>query len=452
MFWLLTFPVHLDPARGVLWGSVLWAGVALSLTVEALWSTYGWLGSAAVAFTVGALLWHAPAVFDHIAWNPFFGLLFVVATAGLACVVVAGRTGWWPVMVFTASVAAQCHVFLAILAVALVVGAPTARLLIWGWPHRRRWAVAGFAVGLACWSAPLVQQVSGHRGNLVALFNSRGAHRALGLTFGLRNLAAAGSISPVWLHDAPMTFYTVGSFQFGPSPTYGVFIGCLLIAVALVALRTHRRSLAALAILAVSCAVAAVASFAVIPVSQYPSMVYLIYVLWVIGILIWVVIAWAVIEAARAAAHIRRVRLASGDQSRIPSRVHLHLTHAAFAPPVAATVAVILVGVLGLSGIARDGQLAVPHKTVSQAGPIALSIERLVPPGPVEVEFRSSNVSPYGAVLGAVWRLEADGWSPGLRSVLAAQETGLWADRLGRWPTVIVSFEGDSLASTVRTR
>jgi hypothetical protein len=457
MSWLLMVPVRLDPSQGALWGSALLCGLALSLTVEALWSRYGWLGSAAVAFTIGVLVWHTPAVFARLPWGQFFGLLFLVASAGLACVVVAGRFGWWPALVFTASVAAQSHVFLAILAVTLVVAAPTIGILIWGWHPRLRWLVGGFAVGLACWSAPLIQQVSGRDGNIAALLNGQGAHRALGLTFGLRNLAAAGSPSPIWLHDAPTGFFGVASFQVDGSPAYGVFVTCLLLAVAAFAVRTRRHSLAAISMLAGVCAVALVASFAAVPETEVDNMGLLFFVLWVFGVLFWIVVTWGVLEAAWAGARRARTRDPSGRRRVVLGRKHLDLVQTAFVWPVAAIIAVVVVGAVGLSGIGSGGRLAVDHAAVTQAGRLAASIERLVPRGPVEVDFRKFRraritAGGYGEVLTALYWLEVDGWSPGLTDVLGAEATGLWADRHALWPAVKIGSDGATRTSTIRIR
>src|SRR5215472_14118024 len=43
-YWLLTVPVHIDPARGVFWGAVLLVMLATSLTVEAAYSVRGEMG------------------------------------------------------------------------------------------------------------------------------------------------------------------------------------------------------------------------------------------------------------------------------------------------------------------------------------------------------------------------------------------------------------------------
>src|SRR5215813_2129555 len=43
--WMLTLPVHLHPAQGVLWGGAVWCMVAASLAIEAAWAAAGELGA-----------------------------------------------------------------------------------------------------------------------------------------------------------------------------------------------------------------------------------------------------------------------------------------------------------------------------------------------------------------------------------------------------------------------
>ncbi|MGH8995049.1 MAG: hypothetical protein ACRDYB_03285, partial [Acidimicrobiales bacterium] len=71
LFYLLSAPVRIDPAHGLMWGAALWAGIALSVAVEAAWSVARWVGAAVVAFVVLDLLWLTPQVFDNLPWNAY---------------------------------------------------------------------------------------------------------------------------------------------------------------------------------------------------------------------------------------------------------------------------------------------------------------------------------------------------------------------------------------------
>ncbi len=50
LFWMLAIPVRIDPAHGALWGAALLGGAAMSVAVEATWSTGRWLGCAIIGF------------------------------------------------------------------------------------------------------------------------------------------------------------------------------------------------------------------------------------------------------------------------------------------------------------------------------------------------------------------------------------------------------------------
>src|SRR5664280_1390688 len=113
-FWLLAVPVHIDTTNGLFLGASLLGAAVLSVAIEAIWSTKLWLGCALVAFTVLDLLWLTPAVLENLHWKAYFPIPFFIATIALAWVVGTGRFGWWPVMVFVASVASQSHLLFVI--------------------------------------------------------------------------------------------------------------------------------------------------------------------------------------------------------------------------------------------------------------------------------------------------------------------------------------------------
>ena len=148
---LLAVPTHIDHLQGGLWGSALVYGLVLSVAVEAMWSLRRWLACVLVALAVVDLAWTAPSVFGDQIWNPDFGLPFLLASIVLAFAVALGSFGWWPALVFTASVAAQTELFYAMVAAGLVIVCP----FLGGWhsgrPRRFRWlmsaSVWGFSAG-----------------------------------------------------------------------------------------------------------------------------------------------------------------------------------------------------------------------------------------------------------------------------------------------------------------
>ena len=120
-YWLLAIPVHLNPRVGVVWGAALWCIVAASLAIEAARSAFGTFGAlAAAGIILGCVVWE-PLVAAQPYWNPWLGMLFFLATLAAGLAVVSGRRRWWPVLVITASVAAQAHLMFALASVAIVL-------------------------------------------------------------------------------------------------------------------------------------------------------------------------------------------------------------------------------------------------------------------------------------------------------------------------------------------
>ncbi|HXW38122.1 MAG TPA: hypothetical protein VEJ44_00395, partial [Acidimicrobiales bacterium] len=295
LFWLLAVPVRLDPAQGAVWGSALVCGAALSLAAEALWSVVGWPGPVAVELVVADLSWQTH-IFSHVDWNPYFGLVFLVATVAVGWAVAVGRFGWWPVTVFLASVSAQCHLVDTLTAVALVGAVPCVAYALGYRPRRWRWLIGGVAVAVLGWAAPLVQQWTTHPGNLSLILSSPGSRR-VGLGFGLHAMATAAAPDPIWLTKYPfLTTLVTGmpAYLEHHGTAWGVVVLALLAAVAVTAGRTRRRRLAATAALAFLISLATVVTFAAFPSHNLVvPLAYLCAVLWAVGIVVWVTVLWA---------------------------------------------------------------------------------------------------------------------------------------------------------------
>lgn len=211
LFWMLAIPVHVDSDQGALWGAALGCGIVLSIAVEASYSVIGWPGAAFVAIATLDLNWKTE-IFTNLVWNPYVGLIFLIAVIAIAWRVAIGGFGWWRLAVLTASVAAQCHLIYVTAAVGLVVAAPVIALLLGRRPKRFRWILAGGGIAFICWIAPLVQQVTSSPGNVTALLQSDSESRRAGALFGLHALATATTVKPIWLTDFP--FLTSLGLQF----------------------------------------------------------------------------------------------------------------------------------------------------------------------------------------------------------------------------------------------
>ena len=117
--WILAIPVRLFPDQGALWGAAIACVAASSLAIEAAWSMGRWTGAVIASAAVLVLVMTRPDLIADLVWNPTMGVFWLLATVACGCVAAAGRLGWWPAAVLSASVSAQCHEFYAIPALAI---------------------------------------------------------------------------------------------------------------------------------------------------------------------------------------------------------------------------------------------------------------------------------------------------------------------------------------------
>jgi hypothetical protein len=366
-YWLLAVPVHLDPGHGALWGAALWCMLAGSLAIEAAWSVARGLGALIAALTVLAVVLWIPEVTTEPLWNPWFGMMFFVAAFAAAWAVMCGHRWWWPVLVITASIAAQAHLVYAlpsaaIVLVAFVIGlADTVRGHASYW-----WTLAGIAALAGCWTAPLVQQFTGHPGNLSTIFGSgRTTGPQGGLSFGLKAIAASVRVPPV----SSMRLISLPGIY--PVAKYSVAAGAavvVLMAVIAVAAARYLRSrrTVMLAIVSLVACVATAFTFADFPLSsinqkttKYHSLNYLMTPMLMVGVLTWlaagtflVLIGRRVTAAARARAAARETQ--DGEPALAARRPAAHWAVAASALGVAAVVGLTAWASTGVLGSRRN--------------------------------------------------------------------------------------------------
>jgi hypothetical protein len=429
---LLAVPTQIDRLRGSLWGSALVCGFVLSVAVEAMWSLRRWLACVLVALAVADLAWTVPSVFDHQIWNPDFGVIFLFASIVLAFAVAVGSFGWWPVLVFTASVAAQAELFYAVMAAGLVVVSPLLGVWHSGRPNRLRWFIVGLVVGILCWLPPLMQQVFGSSGNLGNLIGNK--EPSVGLAFGLRGL---GRI--VWPTLLPGNQYSEFSFYYilAVPVVWGVAVLAVIAAIAIATWRYGRKDLAALSVIGLMCSASVVVSVASVPKAHVNSLSWLVIVLWVVADLLALIAVWAVIEIVRSLAlqKLSRKDPASLDRSTV----------------VGTLIAMLFV--LGLVGVWRlPSQASVNSEESAQVSKVVQTVSRTIRPGPITISFwpvpntqfmepGSSDHFDYGndfdygqAIL---WRLTAAGFEPSLQPFFT-DLSGITYSRDASAPTVNV--------------
>ena len=302
-YWLEALPVHWDPRYGVLWGGALWCAIAASLAIEAARSAAGWFGGLAAAGAILGLVVWQPQIALQPFWNPWFGAMFFLAALAAAWAVLCGHRRWWPMLVIAGSVAAQAHLVYALASAALVVlallvglaDAVRAKAGYW-------WAALGVLACAGCWSAPIIQEIHGHPGNLTLLVDNQGTGQLTGLTFGYKTVAAALQVPPLWWSPQHALSW-LGAASMITHRSAGFAVAAMaLTAVSLLAAvwPVRSRPLAALAALSLLDSAAAVDTYANIPVknTSLRTLGYLDALTYPVGVLCWFTVATATLLTA----------------------------------------------------------------------------------------------------------------------------------------------------------
>jgi len=460
-YWLLAIPVHIDPRAGVVWGAALCCMVAASLAIEAAWSAFGAFGGlAASGIIVGTVAWQ-PLIAAEPEWNPWFGVIFFLATLATGLAVLSGRRRWWPVLVLTASVAAQAHLMFALASaalvlVALVAGvADTIRARAGYW-----WAVFGLMAGAACWIASFIQQFTGRPGNLRMLVASLGTRQPAGTAFGLKALSASALPPPVWWRPA-MSFRLEGIARVigGGTPAFGVAVLALTAALLAVAVRPLRsRRLAALAAVSLLTSGAVLATYSSIPVHNigHHSQNYLLIVLLPAGLLVWLTTGAAAVLAARRVAGRPRV-LAAVRRRPTGAPGAAGGSTARWGVRVTGLAAVALIGLGSWPAVAQQARAsaaAIHAGEVNATRLAAQRIEQMLPHQRLKLSIVSNGVYDRDVTLGVAWALHADGYEPSVNH-RAARYLGLRYLFTGRpmpHVTVVVRNQGIAVRLTREPR
>jgi len=315
----------------------------------------------------------------HDIWNPSAGLmpftLLLFVSWSLAC----GEYRLLPVAVLLASFTAQCElVFLAPSAGALAVGLAGlmthARGRLAAWP----WWTAALLVGLACWSGPIVDELTNHPGNLTLVAQAAFSHgQTLGLTAGWRAVVHAIGIPPWWLQSPSNPFGRAGDVR-SPVSTLAtissVIFLCGLVLVGVVGLRRRRRDVPAAALigLVLCLSLAAVTSSNPTRPSLLPSLGYTLWFGSAAGMWVWLTLGWSVATLSGA-----RLRWPARDRPAYegPSRARAIMARAPAAGVMLGLLATLAVGTavaLG-EGPDQDSDEYKPVKTVNAAVERALT-------------------------------------------------------------------------------
>jgi len=434
-YWLLALPVHLDPSHGLVWGGALWCMLAASLTIEAAWSVAAETGAVLASGIILATVAWMPGIALQSFWNPWFGVMFLFAALAAGWAVMSGRRGWWPVLVITASVAAQAHLMFAIVSAALVVVALAVGLADSARTRAGyRWAVAGLVAGAACWAAPVVQQLTGQSGNLTALIHSEAAagHKT-GLAFGLKALAGAAEPPPLWWTplQSQLNLHVIER----RSAWFGAVTLAVTLVVLIAAIRPLRsRRLAALAGVTLVASLGSLAMYAGIAVAGIPAtpsglntLNYLMILMLPVGLLSWLTVAAALVLTGK--------RVLSRGQAPAASPESHGAADGGGEPAAATTgtaarwavsgVAFAALAVLALASslmVLHDGQqfpAVADHQVVRAVDVASRKIEQQLPRQPIALSVASPDVNyrPRRLLLGLAWALRTRGYRAELAGI-----------------------------------
>ena len=435
-YWLLSIPVHVDPARGLFWGAVLLAMLATSLTVEAAYSVRGELGGLlAAAAVIGLLLWF-PSFASYPFDNPNFGTMYFVAATSACLAVLSGHRKWWPVLVVTASIAAQAYLTFAAAAVVLVLVALVIALADeFRAKGRYSWLIAGLIAGAACWIAPLDQQFTSPagQGNLSLLLHQAGGQH-VGIGYSMRVLSSLAGPSPLWWKQNFNYLHHIYQVLSSKPATSGlVLLAVTAVSFVLAHFWLRSRELAGLAAVSLLVSVTSVVTLSRIPVQSTvfgdvhrPPDVPLIYIL-----LVAVVIAWLTAICVTVAAVLKL----TGDRRGMPAGV---------------LAALLIVTTVLLNAARQVTDYTGAGTSSSRVSTALATIERSWPrQSVIALSVSSTRTSDrYQLLQGLCWALTGEGYRPDTYQAPARRSR-----RTGTLPEVVLVIRGDRMTVvTGRTR
>jgi hypothetical protein len=454
-FWLLTIPVHVDPARGVFWGAALLVMLAASLTVEAGYSVRGEIGGLLAAGVVIALVLWYPSFAAYPFDNPNYGTMFFVAALFACLAVLSGHRKWWPVLVVTASITAQAYLTFAAASVVLVlIALGTGLADEFRAKGRYSWLIAGLIAGAACWIAPLDQQFTSPagQGNMSLLLHQSGG-RHVGVTFAMKVLSSLAGPSPLWwkpnFNLLPHLYQVLSS----KSATSGLVLLAITAASLVVAhFWLRSRELVGLAVISLLVSVISVATLSRIPARSTvfgevhrPPDVPLIYILFVAVVIAWLTAICVTVAAVLKLISDRRGR-AGATGERAPEG-HQRARQYMIPMPVRVTAALLVVTTVLLNAAQQ-----VTDYTGAGTNPLRVSaalatIERSSPSQSAIALSVSSTLRSdrYQLLQGMCWALTGNGYRP---DTYQAATKG--SRRIGSLPEVVLLIRGDRMTVTTR--
>jgi hypothetical protein len=300
LFWLLALPANYGPPASLIWTVGALNTVAIVGAVALARRRGGLVLMFATGMAIALMFQSLAAEALHDVWNPSAGLcpftLLMFLCWSLAC----GEYRLLPLSALVASFVVQAHLMYLL---------PTAGLLAVGVgglalsrPRPRsvlRWAAAALAVAAVCWSAPIVEQLSDHPGNLTLVARAATSPRStVGASAGWHAIVRAVGVRPWWLY-VPRTRWE-RKYDVRSTPSRARVASCLallgaLLAVGLGGLARRRYDLASGALIGLVLCAALAAVAAATPTPRVLSAT-LGYTMWwgsQVGMWVYLMLAWS---------------------------------------------------------------------------------------------------------------------------------------------------------------
>jgi hypothetical protein len=416
LYWLLAPVVRLGPpgAIALTMGVV---NVACVLGTVALARRRGGLAlMLATAFAVAVMCRSLIPETLHDPWNPSAAVVPFALLIFLCWSVACGEHRLLPLTVLTASYVAQCHLAYLLPAVGMLLVAVVAARRF---RRRWRWWVAALAVGVLCWTPPLIDEISHHPGNLTVVVRAGTASQpTVGWTDGWHAVARTFGVPPWWATVPTSPWDRLAEVQrpAGTLATASAIAVLAGLAAALgIGLWRRRADIASAAAIAAVLAASIAAATAHTP-TDHVLMSTLGYTLWLAspaGMAAWLILGWAALAVL----------------PRLRPRPRLRFTAAA-----AALAAVLAVG----AAVAAGQQPDLHRSMYRPVAALSKRVEATVPGGQTIWLDGSPGLT---TVLRAGVRYDLR--RHGVRALAhhAADRVGAWYDLAGRRYTYAVYIQ-----------
>jgi hypothetical protein len=406
-FWLLAPFAHIDPQQGVLIGSVLLCGAALSFGLYVLQKSAGPWAAVILALVVADLAIVSPFPFVDPVWNSSFASFWFLSFLAVAFAVGLGNLRYLPFLVFIGSVTIDAHLLFLPSAALTLIAVVICGLLLRR-PVNYRWLWWTIGVAVVCWIAPLGQQLFGSHPNGTALLQSVGLGsgprvKTLSSNLGLHALGRAASPKAVWATPRPVQ--PVGSYADVLNNGNLIFglVFLALVAVFVLAWRHKRTYLASMSAVTTASAIGLVVLYSRIPANYILSFQWISLAIWIVGICIWITLGYGLVILARR-------RLSVLREVRVPMNA---TTIFVLVVMSFATVAATLVVMFPYGGNGQRLDFAAMSRVQKEAG----IVEKGVPRGEVGLAVQYSGKDFLQSVedeRGTAYLLRTAGWIPGL--------------------------------------